>query len=377
MISSIKIFYYEDGKLRDFIVDITFIKIYLKFFSSKIAIISDKHLLFLKKTFPKSARKYLSTLVREEVEHTFQGENFCYYYQIIEERDGDIEVNIWLYNSEIRDYLLEKGLIFQIPEPLLYIQEQPTLIILLKKDYVISLYTKNKKVYYFHFAKNLTIEDFSLFFKNLPKGEEFKCLVYAQDDRELEELLLKFNLQFDKQKVSSTPLFLNYIHNLKLKGFLQKTSDIQGLNYTILLRIPIYVIIALSLNLYVSNKLYEKKNLDLEEEMKRFIKVDAKDDKNLVKVLEDMRAKKQDPFYVLEKLTTYLFQGTYIKRINLTEEYLELSLSTPDPWVAINNLHFEPCFKNLQLTSSIQREDKNYKFDLKIGLNRCKYPEKN
>ncbi|MEN2985926.1 MAG: hypothetical protein ABDH16_04645 [Thermodesulfovibrionaceae bacterium] len=370
------IFYIEDGEIKEFNQRDSLKKYSFSFFYPNIGVISYKNLIFIRKSYPKTVKKHLKKIIEEEIKTIFPVQNNSYFYQIIEETDSKIDLNIWVYEIKIKDELLNKGCSYIIPEPLIFSFDKPTVMIYQTSDFYVFIFSMQNKLLNFLTAKRLSKENISLFCKGIKDLKSVKWIVYTKEPLGIHEFFDE-NIEIEQKVVPDYPLFLDFIKNIKLKDFSAKKFKLEKIEPYFLLRIFIYVILAVSLSFYMSNQAYEKKIREIDDKIKKLKSGIVESSESFIEIkINEKRQKNQDVLYILHSLSNLLPQGSIIKKISISDEKMDISISTPEPLIILNNLNFENCFKSIKLASPMNKEEGKFNIELKIGLDRCKFPEK-
>lgn len=366
-----KIFYYKDGLITEY--SYKDISHFFIFFYPNIGIISYKNLNFIKKNYPKKIRRHLRKIILEEVESLFPNNNLSFLYQIVNEKDDEIELSIWIYEESIKDQLVQYGCSYIIPEPLIYAFNEPTVVIYQADDYFVLILSFKRKVINYLTTKTLSKEILSLFLKSSEGIDSIRVIAYIKETNLNDLFDKKINVEY---KAIDSPLFIEFIKNIELKKYRIKRFSLVTLDPLLLLRVLIYLILSTSLSLYLINKSYDEKILEIENKLRQIkAGLNGQSAKINITKIQELRDKKHDIFYLFASLANLLPQGSSLKKLNLNEETMEIMIYTKEPLVLLNNLNFEPCFTSIKLFSPIIREGDMFSVELKIGLSKCKYPE--
>jgi hypothetical protein len=356
------ILYYQAG-------DVNFHKKKIfKFFDRKIGVISVKDLVFIKKTYPLKAKKHLKKIIEEEISTLFSSENFSFFYQILGETSSQIEVTIWGFDKSIKDELINKyQCSYIIPEPLCFFSEISLLLIYKSQDMYVFIHLFKNKVLNFFTLKELNKESVNLFLKSIKNFSTIKSYIVGEN---LQNYFSGFNIQIEEPP--SYPLFLDYISFVPFKNFKIKHFSFK-LELFFLLRILAYLFLSLTVVFLLSSKNYDEKIKEIDKKLNALKVEGANSTENkTLQEIEKLRANKQDVLYILNSMEGILPKGTTVKKLSISEETADLTLSTNDPLIVLNNLNFEKCFSYVKLASPINKEENNYLIDIKIGLNKCK-----
>uniref|UniRef100_A0A7V5XHE1 Fimbrial assembly family protein n=1 Tax=Thermodesulfobacterium geofontis TaxID=1295609 RepID=A0A7V5XHE1_9BACT len=356
------ILYYQAG-------NITFYKKKIfKVFDRKIGVISVKDVIFIKKNYPLKAKKHLKKIIDEEISTLFSSENFSFFYQILNETSSQIEVGIWGFDKSIKDELINKyQCSYIIPEPLCFFSEIPLLLIYKSQDMYVFIHLFKNRVLNFLTLKELNKESINLFLKSIKNISTIKSYIA---DETLQNYFTGFDLQTEDPP--SYQLFLDYINFIQFKNFKVKHFSFK-LEPFFFLRILAYSFLSLTVAFLLSSKNYDEKIKEIDKKVNA-IKVGETNsrEKKILQELEKIRANKQDVLYILNSLEEILPKGTAVKKLSISEETADLTLSTNDPLIVINNLNFEKCFSYVKLSSPINKEEGSYLINIKVGLNKCK-----
>ncbi len=343
-------------------------------FISKIGVISHNDLVFLKKRYPLQAKKFLKQILLEDLHTLFPPEKYEFYYQIIQEYPSEIEVNLWIYEKALKERLSQESCSAFLLEPLAYTFKEPTIVFFKDKNFVF-IYSQEGKILNYSNFPLLNRENLNIVLKGSKPHPDTKWIIYGDLDPILKDFLPE-NMKVEVRENPPYPIFLDFINLKKIKPFSLKSFEFSKIDVAFLLRIVIYLFLGVSLNYYLSIKAYEREISEIEKKIKTLTNTVKNPSNTPVEAeLLKLRQKKQDPLYILNSLANLLPQNTNIIKFSLSEETLELSLSTPDPLLILNNLYFEDCFTTIKLASNIKLEEGTYQIDLKIGLKKCRLTE--
>lgn len=368
------IFYYEDGSIIE-IPSRDISKTPFTFLYPNIGIISYKNLTFIKKTYPKTIKKYLKRVIQEEVESLFSDIDYSFFYQIVNETDTHMELCIWTYENKIKEQLMNNGCSYIIPEPLIFSFEEPTILLYQTPDFYVFICSFKKKILNFLTSKVLSKENINLFLKGIGKFQSIRVIAYTQENNIKD--LFDENVNVEHKALTEYPLFLDFIKEIKLKYFRVKRFHLEKIEPYFLLRIFIYIILVLSISLHMINKVYDKKILEIENKIKQLRSgINESSEALIINKINEIRQKKQDFLYIINSLSNLLPQGSFIRRLNISEDSMEVLISTNEPLILLNNLNFEHCFTSVKLSSPIIKEEGKFNVELRIGLNKCRFQEK-
>ncbi|MCM8819505.1 MAG: hypothetical protein NC925_01790 [Candidatus Omnitrophica bacterium] len=371
-----EIYLYENKEVKKFFLNALPRFSVFSYLPAKIGVISYKDLVFLKKEFPRNLKKQLKTLIKEEIEVLFPYQNMRFFYQILSEQNQSMEIGIWIYDNKLFDQLIQEGCVYVVPEPLIFYFEEPTLLLYQRDEFFVLMYTEKGKVFNFLTSKSLSKEIFSLFLKGLNHYNPVKILIYA--DVEVDKLLegqLNTEIKIEIKGYREYPIFLDYIDKKFLKKFKVRNFAIHRIDIYLLARIIIYIFLALSMSNYLSIITYEREIAEIEKKISHL-----KTEKNPISPkleYEKFKKNKNDIFYILSSLSKLLPEGSNITRLNLSEDSMILYITTSDPFIILNNLHFEKCFLYNKLLGPTTLENGKYRLEIKIGLHQCRFPETN
>lgn len=368
------IFYFEEGLIKNFHPrDISKRNIF-PYLSFNLGVISYKNLVFIKKIYPKTVKKHLKRVLKEEIESLFPGDNYSFFYQIVSETDTQLEICIWTYESKIKDELINSGCSYIIPEPLIFSFEEPTVLIYKTIDFYLFIYSIKGKILNFLASKGLSKETLTIFLRGIGEINSIRWIAYIQEN--INDFFDE-NINIEYRELSDYPLFLDFIREPRLKDFRIKRLNLEKIEPYFFIRILIYIIIALSLSLHMSNKTYDEKIAEIEKRLNQLRSgIGGSNEMLIINKINEVRQKKQNIPYIINTLSNLLPQGSFIRRLSINEDSMDIFISTNEPLIVLNNFNFEHCFTSVKLSSPINKEEGKFNMELKIGLDKCRSQEK-
>lgn len=368
------ILYFEEGLIKNFHPRDISKKNIFSYLSFNLGVISYKNLVFIKKNYPKTVKKHLKLVIKEEIESLFPEDNYSFFYQIVNETDTQIEICIWTYESKIREELITAGCSYIIPEPLIFSFEEPTVLIYQTFDFHVFVYSVKGKILNFLASKGLSKENLTLFLRGIGEFNSIRWIAYTQEN--IKDFFDE-NIHVEQRTLSDYPLFLDFIREQGLRDFRVKRFNLEKIEPYFFIRILIYMILALSLSLYISNKTYDEKINEIERKLNQLRSgIGGSSEMLIINKINEVRQKKQNISYIINSLSNLLPHGSFIRRISISEDSMDIFISTNEPLIVLNNFNFEHCFTSVKLASPINKEDGKFNMELKIGLDKCRFQEK-
>lgn len=341
----------------------------IKAFGKKILIVGRDLLFHTRKRYPPASHGELVAAVQMEIEDLFPLKNPSHYSRVFQSTDTYALVDIWAW--EYPDYKKLRSIFpftHLLPEDVAFVSERPEMSIFGSKGitYAIS-HSENGFLGISSFKGDITQQQLNIFLKSLGRdSKEIKRInLYGhgiEADGGLSPQELKIEIVAKREK--GYPICLDYIGKLNLKGFKVKTEERLSLKLDMALRATIYLFLAYSLSLYLTNSNYTSSIKEINTKIDRLsaeiTAINAgqrgEDFSGVADALDKKLKGGVSPLQAMETLAKYLPDRSFITRIILNENNLELSLSSKEPLNVIRALGDTEGVKKVKLRGAPRKD---------------------
>ena len=325
----------------------------------KILIVGRDLLIHTRKKYPPASKEKLQKAVALEIDTLFPLSAPAFYCNVFESFASYAVVNIWAWETTAYSRLRE---IFPfshvVPEDTAFLSETPEVKIFRHGDTAgIVALSGNRFIAGASWpASRFEERDIEIFLKGLDEyGEEIKKVtVYGPLLLPLKSIA-GFNVS--RPADGRHPPCLDTITALNLRSF--KVKGYYRLPGTgdLALRVPIYLALGYGLLLLLTLQNYDHKMAEIRQQSavaeKRIIAVDnatpIEDFSAVSREVKDLLFKHPSPRQALDMLAAKLPPGSFIKRLVLNENNLEITLSSREPLNVIKALGNVPEIKKVAL----------------------------
>jgi hypothetical protein len=176
------------------------------------------------------------------------------------------------------------------------------------------------------------------------------------------------------------PLCMDYLADLNINEFKVKRDIRLSSKIYLLCRIAIYLILGYGLMLYLTTKSYDQTAGEIRQKISAMdakishgeIGQKSEDYSDIIKEVNDKLSSKQSPLRVMDILAKSLPVGTFLNRMVLSQNNLEVSVSSKDPLSVVKALGGAEGIKTVRLKGVPGKDAKteSYNFNIILELTR-------
>jgi len=342
------IFYYSNGKwVKKGSGDPANLKPIRGFFDQKILILGREVLFHTRKRFPPAPMKKLIKAVDLEIGELFPISTPGFHCRLNESSSAYTALDIWAWESEFSEGLKKVfDYNYIIPEDLIYSPEASEVKVLQSDGMTHLIAHAGPK-----FLGSLSYPDLNL---DEQRMERFLSSL-GRERSEIKRIVLHGSTPFQPKGTgipelvrapeNELPACLEDLGRLNLKEFKVKRRTALP-SVGILFRIPIYLILGYGLILYLMNYHYSQ----MADEIKQKIMATERkiphqdtgrrgqDYSDILKEMNEKISVRHSPLKIMDKIASHLPAGSFITRMVLNENNLEISVSSKEPLLVIKSL---------------------------------------
>ncbi len=347
----------------------------------KVMIVGRDILLHTRKRYPPTTSENIAKAIKMDIEEIFPLKAPDFSFKIFEKTTTYSLVDIWAWDcSNYKEIKRVFPFTHILPEDAAFMSDEPEITIFENKG-LQHLIAHNKDGFLGGSSlRGLTDKGFETFLRSLGR--------YANGIKKIrhyinESLLTPPEaLTIVQEDQNGYPPCLKDIKKINLKEFRFTREIPLNLNIKLLARISIYFLIVYSISLFITKRNYEKAInetlvklntlTDGLSEVEQPGDIDNYTD--VVNKLNDKRNSITDPLAIMDTLAKSIPEGSYITKMILNENILDLSISSEMPLDAIKDLSMAQCVKSVKLKGapSKRRKSDSYNFRLTLELNPCR-----
>lgn len=347
----------------------------------KVMIVGRDVLLHTRKRYPPTTSENIAKAIRMDIKEIFPLKDPAFYFKIFEKTTTYSLVDIWAWDcSNYKEIRRAFPFTHVLPEDAAFMSDEPEITIFENRG-LQHLIAHCKDGFLGGLSlKGLTDKGFETFLRSLGRSANGikRIRLYINKSRLNPPEALPIVHEDQKEH----PPCLKDIERLNLKVFSSTTEMPFTLNVESVVRVIIYSLIVYSISLFFTGRNYEN---SIKETLVRLgTLTDELSDEgpswgldNNSDVINKLREKwklRASPLAVMDILAKSIPDGSYITRVTLNENRLNLSLSSKVPLDVIKDLSMAECVKSVKLkgTPSKVRKSDSYNFLLSLELNPCR-----
>lgn len=352
-----------------------------RIFGKKILVVGRELLLFSRKRYPPASKEKLLKALELEIKEIFPLSNPDFYCMVSESSRTSKTLDIWAWESHQYEQL-KKIFPFQyvVPEDLLYFSEVPEIKVFKHRGLIHLLAHSKERFLMATSYSEAAIEEREIerFFSGLTQ--------YKEEIKRIKIYGLPFFQFKDPQKYEilrledgDYPPCLKELPLRKLKEFKVKAGIHFPSKMDFLFRILIYLILGYGFLLFLSSRNYDqatkvmKENINLLDKkisLNKDITQKREDYSDIITEINEKIKGKPSPLRVMELLAHRLPPESFVNRIILNENHLEISVSSKNPIPVIRALGDAKEVKALRLRGTPTKDGSTglYNFIIMIDL---------
>lgn len=347
----------------------------------KILIVGKDMLLFTRKRFPPTTSENIAKAIKMDIKEMFPIKDPAFSFKIFEQTATYSLANIWAWDcsnyEEIRKIFPFTHI---LPEDATFMSEEPEITVF-EENGLKHLVAHNRDGFLGGLSlRNFTDKGFETFLRSLGRyANNIKTIRSYISEKQL-NFPATFQIVHEEQK-DYAPC-LKDVMSLNLKDF--RFSHEMPFNFNIeqLARVIICCLIAYSISLFIAGRNYESainetkaKIIDLKNELPMELQTDdIYKYSDVISALQKKRKTRVDALAIMDILAEFIPEGSYVNKLTLNENRLELNLSSATPIDVIESLSGAKCVKTVRLNGSPakRRNTLLYTFLLTIELKSCR-----
>jgi hypothetical protein len=357
-----------------------------EYFGKKVLIVGKDLLLHQRKKYPPAPEEKIMKAVALEIGEIFPLQKPAFQCRIFKSFSSYSIVDIWAWESDQYDRIREIFPFgFVIPEDLLYAVAEPEIKIFRYRGMAHMLAHADGKFLAgaSYPEASFSLEDAQRFINSL---EQF--------DLQLRRVVIFGKLPFSSEKIIPTdlvgvnrpmvvnapegnyPACLDYIAGADLRTF--KVSDVYRLweKKDLFLRIAIYILLGYTAFLYLTLRNYDRsideigKKMSVLNNTSREASRSGDDYSDVYNEINKKLAASPTPLKIMNTLAQNLPQGSFINRMVLSENHIDISVSSKEPLVVFKMLGNAPGISKVSIKGAPVRNRNTslYEFNMTIEL---------
>lgn len=318
------------------------------FFEKKILILGRELLFHTRKKFPPAPMKKLIKAVGLEIGEIFPISNPLFHCRLNESSTAYTMLDIWAWEKDLSDGLKK---VFHydyiLPEDLIYLEETSEVKVVQYREMTHLIAHAGRK-----FLGSLSYPELNL---NDQKMERFLSSL-GRDRAEVERIVIHGSMPFQSKGADfpevvraperDSPPCLEDLPQLNLREFRVKRNDVLPSLTGVLYRIPVYLLLGYGLVLYLMGYHYgqtadeiRQKIIAMEGKLPRQdMGKEVTDYSDIFKEINEKLSLRHSPLKTMDKIARHLPAGSFITRMVLSENNLEVSASSREPLSVIKSL---------------------------------------
>jgi hypothetical protein len=355
--------------------------------SKKVLIVGRELLFHTRKRYPPASIKNLTKAVGLEIGELFPISKPAFHCRVFESSTAHTTLDIWAWESEQYERLRE---VFPfdhlVPEDLAYSSEVPEIKIFQNRGMTHILAHSGHQFLSGASYPDGTIDEKEMerFLSGLGRyrSDIKRIKVYGAAPFQFRDARIP---EISSVAHEDYPLCMDYLTDLNINEFKVKRDIRLSSKIYLLCRIAIYLILGYGLMLYLTTKNFDQ---TLGEIRQKISAMDAKsshggiggrseDYSNIIKEVNEKLSRKYSPLKVMEILAKSLPVGTFITRMVLSDNRLEVSVSSKDPLSVVKALGSAEGIKTVRLKGAPGKgapgkgaATESYNFNVTIELTR-------
>lgn len=347
-------------------------------FGIKVLVVGRDRLMHIRKRYPPAPKEKLTKAVALEIGEIFPLSKPAFYCRIFRSVSNYVELDIWAWESDAYEKLRE---IFPfshvVPEDVLFTAEEPEVGIFQRRD-LVHMLAHAKSGYLDSASVPLAAFDdaqVSRFLFNLVQvGQEIKKIrIYGLQPFRIKE---PPGIMLVRSEETIYPPCMAGLAHCDLKEFRIRGDYRFVPRSTLVLRIGLYLILGYGLLLFLTMKNYDQAATDIRQRIaaldKKAVALDASrpsvDYTDVSREINEKLQKGQQPLGILNMLAQTLPEGSFINRMVLTENLLELSLSSKEPLTVIKLLGNGKTVKKVAVKGAPSRDGATGRFNFAVTM---------
>lgn len=353
----------------------------VKTIGKKVLVVARNMLLHIRKRYPPTTPENLKKAIQMEIRDIFPFENPAFFFRIFEKTSAYCLVDIWAWESG--EYEKIKNVFpftHVLPEDVALVSGEPEVSVF-EQNGLQNLIAHNRNGFIGGLSiRTLTEEAMEMFLHSLGRYAAELKRIKIYDTKKISDKASIGTIPLVYEQRKDHPVSLRGINRLDLKEFKVRGEIPFALDVQFVLRIAIYLLIIYSLSLHINKRYYEatidevSKRLDaLKVEQSTLRKETEKGEySGVINELKEKRRTRLDPLLVMDSLAQSIPDGSYLTRMVLNEENLELSFSSKNPLDVIKGLSTARCVKSLKLKGApMKTPEETFNFLLSLELMPC------
>jgi hypothetical protein len=350
--------------------------------SKKVLIVGRELLLHIRKRYPPASKEKLTKAVGLEIGNIFPISKPAFHCRVYESSHAYTTLDIWAWESE--QYVrLRKIFPFNsvIPEDIAYFSDVPEVRLFQYRGIAnILAHSGDRFLDGVSYPDSSINEgDFERFLSGLGKyrSDIKRIKIYGSIPFHYKEAGIPI---VSRLPVTEYPPCLEYVNSLNLKEFKAKGDYHLPPRIELIFRVLIYLILGYGMMLYFSARNYDQVALEIRNKINS---IDAKgsnkgagqtvkDYSEVVREVNEKLSKRQSPLRVMDMIANRLPPGSFIIRMVLNENNLEVTASSKDPISVVKALGSAEGIKSARLKGApvMDMATRFYNFIMVMELSR-------
>ncbi len=347
----------------------------VKTFGKKILIVGRDLLFYTRKRYPPASGESIKKAVQAEINEMFPIKNPAQFFRISERTDTYTLTDVWAWEQSEYKKLRE---IFPfthcLPEDAAFLSEEPEITIFGSKG-ITYLIAHSKDGFHgvSSFRGIIGIQQVEVLLKSLGRfSESIKKINLHNPNLADISGLQASGIKLFSVEEKGYPVCVSNIGRLNLKIFRVKAEEYFLLNMNLAIRVFIYLLIAYSMSLYLTNRNYTRSIKEINAEMDKLsrdltsISMGQKD-AMLTDIAAELDKKVKDrslPLAVMENVAGYLPDKSYVTKILLSENKLELSILSKEPLNVLRAIGSAEGVKAVKLKGALNKNTLTGEYNL-------------
>jgi len=351
-------------------------------FGKKVLIVSRELLLHTRKRYPPAPKEKLTKAVGLEIGDIFPILKPAFHCRVYESSNTYTTLDIWAWDSE--QYAQVKKIFpfnYIVPEDLAYSSDVPEVKVFQYRGMTHFLAHSGDQFLSGASYPDGTVDEKEMerFLSGIGRRQEDikRIKVFGALPFQLKEVR---GLEISRVMQGDHPLCMDYLSTLSLNEFKVKGNHRLSLKADLLCRVAIYLILGYGLMLYLTGKNYDQVASEIRQ---RINAIDAKrspisvgqkieDYSEIIKEINEKLSTRHAPLKVMDLLAQSLPVGTFITRMVLNDNRLEVSVSSKDPLSVVKALGGAEGIKTVRLKGAPLKDATtgSYNFSVTIDFSK-------
>lgn len=346
----------------------------------KLLIVSRDLLMHTRKKYPPTTMENIKKAVSGEIKDIFPLEMPAFSVSIFETTSAHCFVDIWAWESgpyeKIRPVF---PFTHVVPEDLLFVSAEPEITIFESGD-LTHIIAHNKK----GFSGGLSVKALSdntleLFMRSIraSSGEIKRIISYIEKSK----LHMPALMPVSYEQPLKHPPCLRRLQGLDFKEFRVAGESAFKSNIELVQRAAIYLLVIYSISLFITKTNYDKAIGEVSGKLNNLTsdvaaaKAAGEGGRyaDIMNALREKTGKKINPLPVMDALARSIPEGSYVTRIALNENTLELQAVSKEPLEVLKVLSAAKCIRTVSIKGGAPYKDPQglYTFSLAVELKAC------